>query len=603
MGSFSTLQAQEWWFWPDYTLGQKANNYPGNRIIAPVSSKLPVKVQSVPIIFHGEEPTERITDFVPANQLPKESFSIEIWTVNHVNQPIGVLATLKNKSAEVESDWLLGFYGKTITGSLNTENSFTINHEIKSSRRRNYWNYIVATYDGLIFKLYLNGGLVKEQTVGKRRLDKSESKEIEVASYMKNEPYMDLGNMLKMLRIENFAIASETINNRHKVLLTMVEEGKLFSDLFHFNAGPYLNNATSTSMDIVWETDRPSDFVIMYGKQVPLMHKKEINTQSLLPEHKVGSNIYSITLDGLDPETPYFYSIKAKAHDGSIMESGVLTFSTAVKESSSYMFAVIGDTEARPHINDRVSKMVWDERPNFILNVGDLTDGGQKDHKFEWNYEYFQGVTQLASRVAVFPVPGNGESDLHWYNQYHKLPEQGFYKFHYGNADFFMLNSNVPEDFAPNGKQYKWLEQALKESKARWKFVAHHHAPYSADEDDYGDAWSGVYDLGDPRIRKIVPLYEKYGVDMVFFGHLHTYQRTLPIKENRVSKQQGVIYVQGGGGGGNLEDFAPSRAWFSAKTYRGHHYFTITVHEDQLNFKMYDLEGRLKDYLDLNKLE
>jgi len=92
---------------------------------------------------------------------------------------------------------------------------------------------------------------------------------------------MDLGNMLKMLRLENFAITSEEINNRYNVLLTMVEEGKLFSNLFHFNAGPYLNNATSTSMDIVWETDRPSDFVIEYGKQVPLKNKKEISTLSL----------------------------------------------------------------------------------------------------------------------------------------------------------------------------------------------------------------------------------------------------------------------------------------------------------------------------------
>lgn len=602
-GSFSTLQAQEWWFWPDYTLDQKAYNYPGNRIVAPVSSKPPIKFQSKPIIFHGEEPTERIVDFAPTDQLTMESFSIEMWTVNHVNQPIGVLATLKNRDEDIAPDWLVGFYGKTITAILNAENSLTINHEVEVRRRGNYWNYIVATYDGLVLKLYLNGELVKEKSVGKRAITNLKRYELEVASYMKNEPYMDLGNMLKMLRLENFAITSEEINNRHKVLLTMVEEGKLFPNLFHFNAGPYLNNATSTSMDIVWETDRPSDFVIMYGKQVPLMHKEEINTQSLLPEQKVGSNIYSITLDDLDPETPYFYSIMAKAHDGTNMESGLLTFSTAVKELSSYMFAVIGDTEARPHINDRVSKMVWDERPNFILNVGDLTDGGQKDHKFEWNYEYFQGVTQLTSRVVVFPVPGNGESDLHWYNQYHTLPKQGFYKFHYGNADFFMLNSNVPEDFAPGGRQYKWLEQELEASTAKWKFVAHHHAPYSADEDDYGDAWSGVYDLGDPRIRKIVPLYEKYGIDMVFFGHLHTYQRTLPIKENRVNKQQGVIYVQGGGGGGNLEDFAPSRAWFSAKTYRGHHYFIITVHEDHLNFKMYDTEGRLKDYLDLNKTE
>jgi 3',5'-cyclic AMP phosphodiesterase CpdA len=207
----------------------------------------------------------------------------------------------------------------------------------------------------------------------------------------------------------------------------------------------------------------------------------------------------------------------------------------------------------------------------------------------------------LASRIPVFPVPGNGEADLYWYSKYHVLPSTGYYSFTYGNAEFFMLDSNKPEDFAHGGKQYVWLEERLKKSIAKWKFVAHHHAPYSADEDDYGNSWEGQSSLGDLRIRKIVPLYEQYGVDMVFFGHLHTYQRTLPIKNNLVDKQNGVIYVQGGGGGGNLEDFAPSRAWFSAKTYRGHHYFIVTVHGDELNFKMYDTEGRLKDYLDLKK--
>jgi hypothetical protein len=88
---------------------------------------------------------------------------------------------------------------------------------------------------------------------------------------------------------------------------------------------------------------------------------------------------------------------------------------------------------------------------------------------------------------------------------------------------------------------------------------------------------------------------------MVFFGHLHTYQRTLPIKNNLVDKHNGIIYVQGGGGGGNLEDFAPSRAWFSAKTFRGHHYFTVSVLNNELSFKMYDSEGKLRDYLDIKK--
>jgi hypothetical protein len=145
------------------------------------------------------------------------------------------------------------------------------------------------------------------------------------------------------------------------------------------------------------------------------------------------------------------------------------------------------------------------------------------------------------------------------------------------------------------------LKEQIAQSTATWKFVAHHHAPYSADENDYGNAWEGSSNLGDVHMRQIVPLYEQYGVDMVFFGHLHTYQRSLPIADDLVNEENGVIYIQCVGGGGNLEDFAPARAWFSAKTYRGHHYATITIHSNQLSYKVFDTEGRMKDFLELEK--
>jgi hypothetical protein len=602
----SFAQAGEWWFWPRYVLGQKAENYPGPRIEAPVSSSDLVKTESIPLLFHDEEPTQRVINFISSAQLPKDSFSVEMWLVNHVNQTVGVLATLKNKTTNEEPSWLLGVYGKQLIYTLKTEQSHfanVIQQEIKVRGWKNYWNHLVATYDGNIMSLYLNGELINEGTVGIRKSYPVSDYELEIASYMKNEPYMETGNLLKMLRIEDHALTKQEIIQRQEKLKTMVTEGKLFPDFFHFTAGPYLNNASTSGIDIVFETDRPVDYIIEYGKKIPFDKKIEVNTQTLAKEpDKAETNIYKINLTGLEAEMPYFYNIKAIARDGKVIESGTLTFSTAVKESSSYSFAVMGDTEARPHINNRVSKMIWDERPNFVVLVGDLTDGGTKDHKFEWNYEYFQGVNQLASRIPIFPVPGNGEDDLHWYRQYHSLPlDKGNYSFRYGNAEFFMLDSNQPKDFAPDGRQYLWLENELKKSTATWKFVAHHHAPYSADDDDYGDSWKGAAESGDLAIRKIVPLYEKYKVDMVFFGHLHTYQRTLPIFENKVNQTNGVVYVQGGGGGGNLEDFAPSRAWFSAKTYRGHHYFTITVYDNELNFKMYDTEGRLRDYLDIKK--
>jgi len=271
-----------------------------------------------------------------------------------------------------------------------------------------------------------------------------------------------------------------------------------------------------------------------------------------------------------------------------------------VHDASAFSFAVIGDTEARPHINDRLAQAIWGERPHFVINVGDLTDGGQRPHRFEWTLEYFLGLNQLLGRIPTLPVPGNGESDLYWYQHYHALPPpHHYYTFGFGNAEFFLLDSNRP--LGPGSDQYDWLDRQLGRSNARWKFVAHHHPAYTSDEDDYGDTWRGGSQLGDANVRGIVPLYEKHSVDIVFFGHLHTYERSWPIADGRVDLDRGVRYIQTGGAGGNLEDFTPTRNWFTTKLYRGHHYCLLNVFGGHLSFQMFDVEGRLRDAFELNK--
>jgi len=594
----------EYYLWPDYTLPGNAKNHIGPKLPQPQSNFDKVATGTTPIVFFSEEPTDRLVDFVENGKLPKGDFTVELWLLVHVNQPVGALLTFKDKFLREEPDWLLGYYDKELLFSVKSEkNSYgnIINQEIKEKWSK-YFMHVVAVYEQGEMRLYLNGALQQKQAIGQRI--HSENYQLELAAYFENEPYMDLGNLVKSLKIYDESLAQEEIETAFENHQQMVVQGKLYPDLFHFTAGPYLNYATQNSINVIWEADRATSAVIEYGEKLPLENKIQVESNFALseanerPEHFI--NEASIT--GLEPNKKYFYKITLTDAEGKQIDSGTLTFSTAVKEAEPFAFAVIGDTEARPHVNDRVAKLIWDERPNFCLNLGDLTDGGKQRQKYQWNYEYFSGMTQLHSRIPVFPVAGNGEGDLYWYNRYHALPEpEGYYSFKYGNAEFFMLNSNQREDFAPGGEQYEWLEEKLKNSTATWKFVAHHHAPYSADEDDYGDSWQGQSDMGDLAVRKIVPLYEKYGVDMVFFGHLHTYQRTMPIEAEQVNEENGVIYVQGGGGGGNLEDFAPARAWFSAKTFRGHHYFTIQVFKKSLSFKMYDTEGRLKDFLELKK--
>jgi acid phosphatase type 7 len=582
-----------WLFWPDYRLPQRAANYPGPRPDYPLTEFAPVDAETHPLVFFGEKPTERVARLLPSDALPTRAFSIELWLVDHVNQPVGALVTVKGRTIADAPAWVLGYHDRKVLFSLRTAaqpDGVTLRAESARGWKR-YWRHVVATYDGFTARLYLNGELVGADESGGGQVQLPTGADLEATAYLAREPGMDLGNLLREVRLWPHALSVEEVVHRFTNLQYRVEEGILFEDQFHFTAGPYLNYATPDGIRFIWETDRPSTAELHYGRQLPFDQVKRIET---------AGRIHALELEGLAPEANYFYEIIARDEAGAEIRSGELTFKTAVREGSPYSFAVIGDTESRPHINDIIAKAVWSERPNFVMNVGDLTDGGQQHHKFEWNLEYFLGMNQLISRVPMFPVPGNGESDLHWYNRYHSLPlPRNYYSFRFGNAEFFMLDSNRP--MGPGSEQYAWLDEQLGRSTARWKFAAHHHPTYTSDEDDYGDTWKGGSAQGDLKVRSVVPLYEKHHVDIVFFGHLHTYERSWPVAEGRVNLQQGVRYVQTGGAGGNLEDFAPTRNWHSTKLYRGHHYCIVNIFEGRLRFQMFDSEGRLRDMFELEK--
>jgi hypothetical protein len=98
-----------------------------------------------------------------------------------------------------------------------------------------------------------------------------------------------------------------------------------------------------------------------------------------------------------------------------------------------------------------------------------------------------------------------------------------------GNVTFFILNSN-----RVNSIQTEWLKKVLPASTAKWKVVAFHHP-----------AWTcGGYRSNTAIVQKWVPLFERYGVQLVLNGHDHNYQRFAP--------RRGVRYIVHGGGGAHL---------------------------------------------------
>lgn len=263
-------------------------------------------------------------------------------------------------------------------------------------------------------------------------------------------------------------------------------------------------------------------------------------------------------------------------------------------------FALLSDTQDNPEVCSVLATHIWDQRPGFIIHPGDLTGTGSI--KADWTDEFFPGMNGLLSRVAMYPVLGNHEQDARHYYRYFSLPEpEYYYTFSQGDADFFMIDTN--RTVAPGSEQYQWLDAALGASQARWKFVVHHHPPYSSDENDYGDTWTGRGRKGDLRIRPLTELYDLHEVDLVLNGHIHSYERTWPISGGRVVDDGGVVYTITGGGGGGLEAPGPTRPDFNNTVRTGHHYCMIRLNGRVLEFFAYDLQNRLFDHMTIRKSE
>ncbi|MEZ4953244.1 MAG: metallophosphoesterase [Saprospiraceae bacterium] len=364
-----------------------------------------------------------------------------------------------------------------------------------------------------------------------------------------------------------------------------------------FLVKPYLQFATQHGIYILWETTSPATTLVEYGEALVNADKPNLSQTVGLEGTRL---LHEVKLDNLKPATKYVYRTRSTTENGQIIMSEVYTFKTAVNDDDAYFFAFIGDTQQNdrtPWAWGKIAGKVWGERPNFIINAGDLVDMGTR--KTDWTEQFFSDGHIAMSRFPMYTVLGNHEQDAHFYYDYMVNPAPEYrYTFNYGNAQFFMIDTN--RDVFEGSEQYDWLEWELAQSTATWKFVVHHHPPYSSEENDHGDTYIGASTF-QTQARNLVPLYEAYGVDFCLFGHTHLYERTWPIFNNTINQENGVVYINSGGGGGGLEDFDPARSWFTQNLKNDHHYCTFAVFDKTLVFRAVDHEGRLFDTFQMQK--
>ena len=353
-----------------------------------------------------------------------------------------------------------------------------------------------------------------------------------------------------------------------------------------FTVAPYFVYPTAESVTVMWETTRSSPSKVSFGP----------STQRTAEITGNAGRLHEVELKNLAPATTYFVRVDSSL-GGEKAVSEWSSFRTASLPGAPVKFAVVGDTQDQPAINRQIGDGMFAARPDFALIVGDLVGTGWL--KSDWTDAFFGSMRPMLSHVPLLPVLGNHERNARLYYDHFALPEPEYY-YTYQTGDVQIWVVDTEHDVSPGSVQYKWLEKELAASKAIWKIVAHHYPPYSSDLDDYGNAARGPILGGDLSVRPLTKLYDKYGVDLCFSGHIHSYERTQPLRDGKFDPS-GTVYLVVGGGGGGLEQFAPTHHTFSHTVRTGHHYGMVWADRTRLEFRAYDIDRRLFDSFELRK--
>lgn len=356
--------------------------------------------------------------------------------------------------------------------------------------------------------------------------------------------------------------------------------GEPFTAGVRFRKGPYLQNVTPSGIVFVWETASPAVTKVASG--VEGAHADTVRPGSAQPFQEV-----SVT--GLKPGARYRCRVFA---DG--VSSPEVRFRTPAPGDTAFSFVAFGDSRSNPKgLGALVTRMVAHDF-DFVLHSGDFVDDGQKENL--WEPQFFEPIRPLGLRGPIYPALGNHEKDAPAYYRYFSLPPNGsvrrpeaWYSFDYGSAHFVVLDTTPASGRAEAGsEQLAWLEQDLKASQARWKFVMFHHPIYSS-----------ARHKSDLEMRAVLaPLFERYGVDMALAGHDHNYERAWPLKGGE-RQDDGVVYVVSAGGGAEL--YPSGRSEWTACSESIHHYCLVRVAGERLDLDVFDVEGNRIDALTIHK--
>lgn len=354
---------------------------------------------------------------------------------------------------------------------------------------------------------------------------------------------------------------------------------------------PYVQDVTPTAATIAWATDTG-------GAAELRLSTDGVSWQPVAAlSQTINSQVYYVAaLADLQPVTRYYYRTWVDATD--LTPWAAVAFTTTAT-GAAFTFAAFGDSRGGSQAaRDLAVQMADPSRPfDLAIHTGDIAVAGAYS---QFDDEYFGVYRDLIGRIPFFTAPGNhdyGVSSLQPYLDDFNLPRNGpvgleerVYSFDWDQAHFVALDTF--QSYAPGSPQYAWLENDLAATQQLWKFVFFHYPPYSSSS--HGS---------DLAVRNaLAPLFERYGVDLIFTGHDHSYERTQPMIGDSVASagRPAPVYFVTGGGGAPLYPLVTANS-FTAYFQSVYHYTRTEVHGCTLTLQAIDKAGVVFDTFTLDK--
>ncbi|MFL5765121.1 MAG: metallophosphoesterase [Bacteroidia bacterium] len=306
------------------------------------------------------------------------------------------------------------------------------------------------------------------------------------------------------------------------------------------NRQPYLQQGDTASIIIRWRTVKGCTSKVKIGPSAVSLATILLDT-NLVTEH-----ILKVT--GLSPDTKYYYSVGSTLQ--TFLGDTTTYFRTAPVNGSTREINIWATGDGgqpgliQSSVRDKYLAYIGGKLTDIWLLLGDnaYTNGLDAEYQGDF-FNIFKN--KLLRQTPVWPVPGNHEyannaalqvSHTIAYFNIFSLPAsaemggaasgtESWYSFNYGNIHFISLDSygidagsRMSDTLGP---QAAWLKNDLAANTQKWTIVYFHHPPYSMGSHN-SDTETELADIR----QELVPILDRYHVDLVLSGHSHTYERS-----------------------------------------------------------------------------